>query len=91
MPVFERQEMKHTIRDNTSFSSSQSFDDTILFNTQAGSQWDGLRHVIHEDTGMLYNGVRKAEIMGPQASNVLGIHSKPSPEPVSDLLIGVGI
>lgn len=74
--VFHRQKLEHTIRDNSTLGS-QSFDDTVLFNTQAGSQWDGLRHVLHEETACLYNGVKKSEIIGPNATNVLGIDSKP--------------
>lgn len=74
VPVFERQKLQHTIRDNRTFSSSQSFDDKVLFNTQAGSQWDGLRHVIHEQSGLLYNGFKESCIVGPEANDVLGIH-----------------
>jgi hypothetical protein len=77
--VFHRQKLEHIIRDNSTLGS-QSFDDTLLFNTQAGSQWDGLRHVLHEETACLYNGFKKAEIIGPHATNVLGIDSKPSPK-----------
>ncbi|OAL36767.1 hypothetical protein AYO20_03822 [Fonsecaea nubica] len=71
--IFRRQGLQHTIRDNSTFSSSQSFDDTVLFNTQAGSQWDGLRHIVH-DNGLLYNGVTKDEVLGPKATTKLGIH-----------------
>ncbi|KIW17960.1 hypothetical protein PV08_05155 [Exophiala spinifera] len=71
--VFRRQALSHTIRDNSTFSSSQSFDDTVLFNTQSGSQWDGLRHIVHPN-GLLYNGVTKHEIVGPESTMRLGIH-----------------
>jgi hypothetical protein len=64
VPVFKRQPLTHTVIDNSTFSPSQSFDDTISFNTQAGSQWDGLRHVVHEGSQKLYNGVTKEQITG---------------------------
>ncbi|GAB7356249.1 hypothetical protein MBLNU459_g7063t1 [Dothideomycetes sp. NU459] len=73
-PVFGRQKLCQTIIDNNLFSASTSFDDEVSFNTQSGSQWDGLRHVIHRDSGKLYNGVAKSEVAGPHASSVLGLH-----------------
>ncbi|MCJ1301260.1 hypothetical protein MMC08_004059 [Hypocenomyce scalaris] len=72
-PVFGRQGLSHTIIDNNTFSSSKSFDDAVSFNTQSGSQWDGLRHVINAEAGALYNGVSKGEVNGPEATGVLGI------------------
>ena len=75
-PVFGRQGLSHTIIDNNTFSSSKSFDDAVSFNTQSGSQWDGLRHVINAEAGALYNGVSKGEVNGPEATGVLGIDSE---------------
>lgn len=75
IPVFQRQELHHTVIDN-SFKNSASFDDHVSFNTQSGSQWDGLRHVIHREADALYNGVKKSEIIGPNSTNILGIHSE---------------
>ncbi|KAI9743672.1 MAG: hypothetical protein M1818_002988 [Claussenomyces sp. TS43310] len=74
IPVFHRQQLRHTIIDNSQFSSSASFDDALSLNTQSGSQWDGLRHVIHREANALYNGFTKEEIVGPDATNVLGIN-----------------
>lgn len=76
IPVFKRQKLGHEIVDNSTFSASASFDDNLSLNTQSGSQWDGLRHVVHRESGKLYNGIRKWEVDGPQASTVLGIDSK---------------
>lgn len=71
--MFNRQKFDHKIIDNSTFSSSASFDDEIHINTQSGSQWDGLRHVINTEAGALYNGVKKAEVT---SSTVLGLDSK---------------
>jgi hypothetical protein len=48
----------------------------VSFNTQSGSQWDGLRHAIYREKGLLYNGVTKAEVMGANSTDVLGLNSK---------------
>ncbi|KAB5560334.1 putative cyclase-domain-containing protein [Coniochaeta sp. 2T2.1] len=37
-------------------------DDVIKMNTQSSSQWDGLRHVGHQETGIYYNGMKHREI-----------------------------
>jgi hypothetical protein len=73
VPVFGRKPLDHIVIDNHAFSPSHSFDDTISFNTQSGSQWDGLRHVVHETSGLLYNGVSKEQITGEPRTTVLGI------------------
>ncbi|KAK3366229.1 putative cyclase-domain-containing protein [Lasiosphaeria ovina] len=36
----------------------EGFDDSIDFNTQFSSQWDGLCHVVHGDERLTYNGAR---------------------------------
>jgi hypothetical protein len=79
IPVFRRRKLEHTIIDNSTKGSSGSYDDTVSFNTQSGSQWDGLRHVVHREVGALYNGVTKDEIDGPQRTGLLGIDSKAPP------------
>ncbi|KAI4734232.1 hypothetical protein E4T50_15221 [Aureobasidium sp. EXF-12298] len=71
-PVFGRQQPEHKIVDNSLFSQSMSFDDVLSFNTQSSSQWDGLRHVIHRQTGLLYNGVTKDEVFN---TTKLGLQS----------------
>lgn len=74
--MFGRQKLSHNIIDNSTFSGSASFDDEVSFNTQSGSQWDGLRHAVYRDQSLLYNGVTKQEIMGPDSTDVLGINSE---------------
>ncbi|KAL4939239.1 hypothetical protein BDV06DRAFT_225210 [Aspergillus oleicola] len=73
VPVFNRQPFQHRIIDNSTFSSSQSFDDTFVINTQSSSQWDGLRHVIHRESQRLYNGTQKDEVSSESRTNTLGI------------------
>lgn len=76
IPVFDRQKLSHNIIDNSTFSNSASFDDEVAFNTQSGSQWDGLRHAIYREQGLLYNGVKKGEVIGSKSTDVLGLNSK---------------
>lgn len=40
-----------------------SYDDEINVNTQAGSQWDGLRHWGHGKTGLYYNGIHHDDLL----------------------------
>ncbi|TVY14778.1 hypothetical protein LARI1_G007478 [Lachnellula arida] len=74
IPVFGRKKLSHKIIDNSTFSGSASFDDELSFNTQSGSQWDGLRHAVYRDQTLLYNRVTKQEIMGPDSTDVLGLN-----------------
>ncbi|KAH7141878.1 putative cyclase-domain-containing protein [Dactylonectria macrodidyma] len=39
-------------------------DDEICINTQTSSQWDGLRHWAHQESGKYYNGLTHEEISG---------------------------
>ncbi|HYA35859.1 MAG TPA: cyclase family protein, partial [Candidatus Binataceae bacterium] len=72
-PLFNRSPAKHNI---TSFESYGllGFDDSLdNYNTQEGSQWDGLAHVGHIRHQAFYNGVKASEIKdGP--SGRLSIH-----------------
>jgi hypothetical protein len=52
------------------------FDDEWHFNSQGSSQWDGLRHYAHQETGEFYGGVRAKEILNPDEArrkDALGI------------------
>ena len=37
-------------------------DDVIKLNTQSSSQWDGLRHIGQQDSGIYYNGMKHKDI-----------------------------
>ncbi|KAH7089251.1 hypothetical protein FB567DRAFT_328739 [Paraphoma chrysanthemicola] len=50
------------------------FDDSITFNTQISSQWDGLRHFAYQATQQFYNGITKASITAP-GSSVIGLQN----------------
>ncbi|OQU93641.1 hypothetical protein CLAIMM_00123 [Cladophialophora immunda] len=58
--------------DTTSLAFLFSIDSPWI--TLLSTTWDGLRHAIHKDTGKLYNGVDKEEIIGPHGTDVLGIN-----------------
>lgn len=44
-PGFARKALQHQILDNHATVKDYAFDDEVHFNTQAGSQWDSLKHV----------------------------------------------
>jgi hypothetical protein len=44
-------------------SAIYSWDDEVRLNTQSGSQWDGLRHWGHTETGLYYNGTRHEDLI----------------------------
>ncbi|MGH8011705.1 MAG: cyclase family protein, partial [Candidatus Binataceae bacterium] len=71
-PLFEREPVKHTKK---SFESHGllGYDDVLdAYNTQEGSQWDGLGHVGNLRAQAFYNGVTNDEI---KRGNKLGIHN----------------
>ena len=72
-PLFNRTPAKHTILSFESYGLL-GFDDSLdNYNTQEGSQWDGLAHVGSPRYDSLYNGVKASEIKdGP--SGRLSIH-----------------
>lgn len=70
-PIFGRSEPHHTI---IRFSDSLGHDDQLdNFNTQEGSQWDGLAHAGDPESGAFYNGVMQDEIKGGPDGKI-GIH-----------------
>ena len=73
IPVFQCQRFHHNIINNRTRGSPYSLDDEISFNTQSGSQWDGLRHVIQREAGLCYNGVSEDELT---TNGRLGIDSE---------------
>jgi kynurenine formamidase len=72
-PLFARRPAKHNILSFESFGLL-GFDDSLdSYNTQEGSQWDGLAHVGSPRYKAFYNGVKSSEIKdGP--SGRLSIH-----------------
>ena len=66
-PLFARSPAKHNIMSFESFGLL-GFDDSLdSYNTQEGSQWDGLAHVGSPRYKAFYNGVKSSEIKdGPE-------------------------
>ncbi|HEV8717818.1 MAG TPA: cyclase family protein [Candidatus Binatia bacterium] len=72
-PLFERAPAKHTLK-SYAHLGLPAFDDVLdSYNTQEGSQWDGLAHVGHLRHNRFYNDTKPEEIKsGPGGK--LGIH-----------------
>src|SRR5207248_8485047 len=69
-PMFGRSQVAHRIVPLSPLANDDVLDG---FNTQEGSQWDGLRHVAHPVHRVFYDGVQPQEIKsGPDGR--LGIH-----------------
>jgi kynurenine formamidase len=70
-PLFGRASVVHTVVP----LGPTAHDDTLdHFNTQEGSQWDGLGHVGHFRHERFYNGVTVDEVRGDAGNAKLGIH-----------------
>ncbi|HLI78902.1 MAG TPA: cyclase family protein, partial [Candidatus Binataceae bacterium] len=72
-PLFNRNPAKHTILSFASYGLLGHDDSIDNYNTQEGSQWDGLGHVGHIKHQAYYNGVKDDQI-GHGANARLGIH-----------------
>ena len=79
-PLFGRAAMKHEV----SPLGPLLHDDVIRFNTQEGSQWDGLAHLGHPRHGAFYNGVT-VDAIRTHGNARLGIHHW------ADRLVGRGV
>ncbi|HVN90895.1 MAG TPA: cyclase family protein [Candidatus Binataceae bacterium] len=70
-PLFNREPVHHTKKSFESYGLL-GFDDLLdSYNTQEGSQWDGLGHVGNMQANAFYNGATEDQI---KKSNKLGIH-----------------
>ncbi|KAF2851469.1 hypothetical protein T440DRAFT_394807 [Plenodomus tracheiphilus IPT5] len=56
-PGFNRKEFEQKKVDFTEFSEFVAMDDEVSINTQAGSQWDSLKHFAHQASKKYYNGL----------------------------------
>jgi len=70
-PLFNRTPFVHTVVPHRRFANDDRLD---AYNTQEGSQWDGLSHVGLDDIESYYNGVGENEIGPDSPENKLGIH-----------------
>jgi kynurenine formamidase len=81
-PLFNREPVQHTKKSFESLGLL-GFDDVLdQYNTQEGSQWDGLGHVGNLKAQAFYNDVTNDQIKG---SNKLGIHNW------ADRFVGKGV
>lgn len=63
-PSFDRVKPQFNVARNwRECSDWYSYDDEVIINTQSGSQWDGLRHFGHTETGFYYNGYHHDEVL----------------------------
>jgi hypothetical protein len=69
-PCFGRAPFQHTIKNKTPRSVN---DDTILFNTQISTQWDGFRHFGYQESKKWFNDHTLEDIL---QTKVNGIHGK---------------
>ncbi|KAL3473412.1 hypothetical protein BJX99DRAFT_248958 [Aspergillus californicus] len=68
-PCFGRAAFEQTIKNKAPRAVN---DDTLSFNTQISSQWDGFRHYGYQHTKRYFNGYRLEDLLG---STVNGIHA----------------
>ncbi|CDM37773.1 hypothetical protein DTO013E5_6303 [Penicillium roqueforti] len=68
-PSFNRNPFKHEL---ILRSPNCIHDDTLAFNSQGSTQWDGFRHYANQKSRQFYNGHTTEEI---ESSDIIGIHS----------------
>jgi hypothetical protein len=56
-PGFNRKEFHQKKINFSDFSDFCAMDDEVYINTQAGSQWDSLKHFAHQASSKYYNGL----------------------------------
>lgn len=69
-PLFGRAAFQHTIKNK---APRQVNDDTLHFNTQVSTQWDGFRHYAHQASNKYFNGHTLDELL---ETKVNGIHGE---------------
>ncbi|KAL9949190.1 hypothetical protein D7B24_008704 [Verticillium nonalfalfae] len=70
-PGFRRHEFAY---EHSIVGPGNVLDDTLNFNTQKSTQWDGLRHFAYQKEGLFYNGITKDDMLQSQEGS-LGIHN----------------
>ncbi|KAL7773173.1 hypothetical protein CFE70_003137 [Pyrenophora teres f. teres 0-1] len=74
-PGFNRKHLEQKQIDFADFSAFCANDDELHINTQAGSQWDSLKHFAHQASGMWYE-----EEKGEKAPSAVSRHEIPVEE-----------
>lgn len=70
-PAFGRETFQHTIKP---LVEGAAYDDVYTMNTQSGTQWDGFRHVAHQNTKTFYNRTTASDFTGPTDNLKCSIH-----------------
>lgn len=73
-PCFGRAPFKHEI--NTKSPRAVN-DDTLTFNTQSSSQWDGFRHYAYQKEKLWFNGKSLDELLASDVNGIQGEFSCP--------------
>lgn len=71
-PCFGRSFLEHTI---TQKGERTVNDDTLTFNTQSSSQWDGLRHYGYQKEKLYYNGLTQEDVTTTKKNGIHGMLS----------------
>lgn len=71
-PGFNRKEFHQNKVNFADFSEFCAMDDEVYINTQAGSQWDSLKHFAHQASKKYYNGLTHEEAV---TTNTNGTHN----------------
>jgi len=69
-PMFGRAQFSHDIKNKAPRSVN---DDTLKFNTQISSQWDGLRHYGYQKEALWYNRRTLQDIMATKQNGIHGM------------------
>lgn len=71
-PCFGRAPFRQTIKNK---APREVNDDTLEFNTQSSSQWDGFRHYAYQDARVYFGGRTLGDVLGGTG---IGIHGATS-------------
>lgn len=69
-PCFGRAPMQHTIKSKAPRTVN---DDTLVFNTQSSSQWDGFRHYGYQKEKLFFNGKTQEDLMNSNVNGTQGM------------------
>lgn len=69
-PCFGRAPFEQTIKNKAPRVVN---DDTLSFNTQSSSQWDGFRHYGYQEEGVYFNGRTPENIVGSKVNGIDGM------------------
>lgn len=68
-PCFGRAPFEHTVKTKSPRAVN---DDTLSFNTQSSSQWDGFRHYGYQKEGLYFNGCTLQDVRSTKTNGIHG-------------------